>query len=108
MNRICRMVAVPLAVTALLLLGSSQAEAQVYVTPAPVVSYYYPPPVYAPSVSYYSPAPAVSYYYAPPVVYSSSAYVAPAPIYYPPTTVTTYRSGLLFPRRTIVTQYTYP
>ena len=110
MNRVSRMVAVPLALAALLILGSSQADAQSYlVTPAPVVSYYTPPVVYAPTVSYYAPVPTVSYYYAPPVVtYSNRAYYAPA-VVYPATTVTTYRQGVIFPRfRTIVTTTTYP
>ncbi len=107
MNRICRMVAVPLALAALFLVGTSRATAQgVIVTQPPVVSYYTPPSYYvppAPVVSYYTPAPAVSYYYAPPVV---SYY--PSAVVYPSTTVTTYRQGLIFHRRTIVTQYTTP
>jgi hypothetical protein len=115
MKRICRMVAVPLALAALFLVGTNRVAAQgVIVTQPPVVSYYTPPVAYpyAPVVSYYPPAPTVSYYYAPPVVAYSSrpvvTYAPPPAVVYPSTTVTTYRSGVFFPRRTVVTQYTTP
>src|ERR1700678_2887753 len=103
MNRICRMVAVPLALAALFVVSVSALAQGVIVTQPPVVSYYtppvvayYPPP---PVVPYSPPAPTVSYYYAPPVVaYSNRPVVAYAPpVVYPSTTVTTYRPGYVFP-----------
>ena len=108
MRRICKMAVLSLTFAALLFVAANSATAQgiivtqppVYYTP-PVVSNYYVP---APTVTYYPPAPRVSYYYAPPVV----TYSTPAPAYYPPTTVTTYRNGVIFPRRTVVTQYNTP
>jgi hypothetical protein len=81
---------------ALFLLAPVAAQAQyicppVVVAPAPVVSYYAPAPV----VSYYAPAPTVSYYAPAPAV----SYYAPAVAYASPTTVTSYRYGLLGLRR---------
>jgi len=119
-----------------LLAAAGSGRAQVYVAPAPVVSYYQPP-VYvapAPTVSYYPAptvtyaapavsyyAPAVSYYPAPTVTYAAPAvsyypapavsyYAAPAVSYYaPPTAVTTtYRYGILPRRQVTVTNYYSP
>jgi hypothetical protein len=116
--------------------GTGHAQA-VYVTPAPVVTYYTPPPAvvtpapavsyyYTPTVSYYSaPAPAVSYYtpavsyyaapavsyYTPAVSYYAPAvsYYSPAVSYYPPSaSVTTYRYGILPRRQVTVTNYYSP
>ncbi len=111
---------------ALFILGGTQrASAQgiivrpAYYYPAPVVSYYNPPVVYAPpvqQVSYYAPpvatyAPSVSYYSAPPVAYAAPAvsyYAAPVSYYPAPVTaVTTTRYGLFgIPRQT--STYYYP
>jgi hypothetical protein len=89
-----------------------------YYSPAPVVSFYSPPVVYAPvqRVSYYTAptttyTPGIAYYYAPPV-----SYAPPAVSYYTPTVssyaapvsaVTTTRYGL-FGRPRETTVYYYP
>jgi hypothetical protein len=54
-----------------------RADAQVFVAPAPVVSYYVPAPAIAvaPPVAYYT-APAVSYYAAPAISYYAAPVVA--------------------------------
>jgi hypothetical protein len=114
------------AVVLLPLLGASKAAAQVpCYAPAPVLSYYSPPPVYgaapAPVVSYYAPpvtysVPAVSYYAPAAVSYYAPApvvsYYAPAPVvsYYAPapaSAVTTTRYGF-FGRPRVSTTYYAP
>lgn len=82
---------------------ANAASAQVFIGP-PVVSYYVPPVVVAP------PAPVVTSYYAP-GVYAQSAvvanYVAPAPAvvsYYTPVVPATYHRGL-FGRTIVRTPY---
>jgi hypothetical protein len=95
-----------LAIGALLTAATGRSVAQVYLPPAPVVTSYYTPPVvsyYPATPVVYYPAPTVSYYAAPTVTY----YAAPAVVSYP-TTVTTYRYGLLPRRQVTVTTYGTP
>jgi hypothetical protein len=126
MARISWKLSLPLATVLSILAGTQRASAQGIVVmpanvsyyPAPVVSYYSPPVVYAPvqRVSYYQAptpiyTPSVSYYYAPPVTYAAPAvsYYTPAVSAYvaPVSAVTTTRYGPLGrPRETTV--YYYP
>jgi hypothetical protein len=107
-----------LVAASLLLLGAGRVGAQAVVVSSPGVSYYYPAPV----VSYYSapvvyaPAPAASYYYGasyytPAVSYYTPAvsyYAAPSVSYYSaPTAVMTTRYGL-FGRPRVTTSYYSP
>ena len=125
MARISWKLGLGLASALFLLAGTQRTSAQAivvgppsvpYYYPAPVVSYYSPPVVYAPiqRVSYYAPppvayAPVVSYYSAPAV------YAAPAVSYYTPSVsyaapvsaVSTTRYGL-FGRPLGTTTYYYP
>lgn len=73
----------------------TQAEAQVVIAPAPVVSYYRPRPIlrpftYAPAVTYGAAVAApVTSYYAPTTSYyapATTAYYVPTTSYYAPTT----------------------
>ena len=128
MSRISWKLSLSLAVGLFILAGTQTASAQgvvvvpanvSYYQPAPVVSYYSPPVVYAPpvqQVSYYAPpttyyAPRVSYYSAPPVTYVAPAvsYYAPPVSYYaaPVSAVTTTRYGL-FGRPRETSTYYYP
>lgn len=71
----------------------TEAQAQVVVTPTPVVTYYRPRPIlrpftYAPAVTYGATVatPAVTSYYAP----ATTAYYAPTTTYYAPATTSYY------------------
>lgn len=66
-----------LALLAMLGSGWTTAQAQVFVSPAPVVSYYAPPVAVAPAY-YFAPAPVAASYYAAPI-----PIVAPAPVVVP-------------------------
>jgi hypothetical protein len=92
MLRLSGKLAVLLAVPILLAAGTGRCAAQIVACYAPPAVTYYAPPV----VSFYTP-PAVSFY-APAVTF----YPAPAVSYYaPPTTVTTFRRGILPWRREV-------
>jgi hypothetical protein len=127
MSRISWKLTPTLAIALFISAGTQRASAQgivvtpatvSYYYPAPVVSYYSPPVVYAPvqRVSYYAPppvtyTPTVAYYSAPAVTYAAPtvSYYTPTVSYYaaPVSAVTTTRYGPLGrPRETTV--YYYP